>query len=71
MIDSNSNNEYKKYSNESMLHILYEIIDEYGTKKESEEFILNNINFSSFRELLINKYIASKNYEKVNGKMYV
>ena len=71
MIDSNSNNEYKKYSNESMLHILYEIIDEYGTKEESEEFILNNINFSSFRELLINKYIASKNYEKVNGKMYV
>lgn len=65
MIDSNSDNEYKKYSNESMLHILYEIIDDYGTKEESEEFIHNNINFSSFRELLINKYIAAKNYEKV------
>lgn len=64
-IDSNSNDEYKKYSNERMLHILYEMIEKYGTEEESDEFIRNNLKFSSFRELLINKFIASKKYEKV------
>lgn len=64
-IDSNSNDEYKKYSNERMLHILFEIIDEYGTEEESDEFIRNNMKYSSFRELLINKFIALKKYDKV------
>lgn len=65
LIDKNSNNEYMKYSNESMLHILFNMVNKYGTKEEAEQFMRDNLNFSSFRELFINKYIKEKNYEKV------
>ena len=65
LIDKNSNNEYMKYSNESMLHILFNMVNKYGTKKEAEQFIKDNLKFSSFRELFINKYLEEKNYEKV------
>lgn len=65
LIDKNSNNEYMKYSNESMLHILFNMVNKYGTKEDAEQFIKDNLNFSSFRELFINKYIKEKNYEKV------
>lgn len=65
LIDKNSNNEYMKYSNESMLHILFNMVNKYGTKEEAEQFIKDNLKFSSFRELFINKYLKEKNYEKV------
>lgn len=65
LIDKNSNNEHMKYSNESMLHILFNMVNKYGTKEEAEQFIKDNLKFSSFRELFINKYIKEKNYEKV------
>ncbi len=64
-VNKNLKNENMKYSNESMLHLLYEIIDEYGTKEQAEQFIKDNLNFASFRELLINKYIKEENYHKV------
>lgn len=65
LIDKNSNNEHMKYSNESMLHILFNMVNKYGTKEEAEQFIKDNLKFSSFRELFINKYLEEKNYEKV------
>lgn len=65
LIDKNSNNEYMKYSNERILHILFNIVNKYGTDIEAEEFIKDNLKFSSFRELFINKYLKEKNYEKV------
>lgn len=65
LIDKNSNNENMKYSNESMLHILFNMVNKYGTKEEAEQFIKDNLKFSSFRELFINKYLEEKNYEKV------
>lgn len=65
LIDKNSNNENMKYSNESMLHILFNMINNYGIKEEAEQFIKDNLKFSSFREILINKYLKEKNYEKV------
>ena len=65
LIDKNYNNEYMKYSNECMLHILFNMINKYGTKEEAEEFIKDNLKFSSFRELFINKYLKEENYEKV------
>ena len=33
--------------------------------EEAEHFIKDNLRFSSFRELFINKYIKEKNYERV------
>ncbi|OOM78355.1 hypothetical protein CLPUN_19640 [Clostridium puniceum] len=65
LIDKNYKNEYMKYSNECMLHILFNMINKYGTKEEAEEFIKDNLKFSSFRELFINKYLKEENYEKV------
>jgi hypothetical protein len=65
LIDKNSNNEYMKYGNESMLHILFNMVNKYGTEEEAEQFIKDNLKFSSFRELFINKYLNEKNYEKV------
>ncbi|MEW8995294.1 SWIM zinc finger domain-containing protein [Clostridium sp.] len=65
LIEKNSSDNYMKYSNESMLQILFDIIDKYGTKEEAEQFIKDNLKFTSFRELFINKYIKDKNYYKV------
>jgi len=64
-VSKNSDDEYKKYSNERMLQILFEIIDVYGTEKDAVEFIRENLKYSSFRELLIGKFIKEKNYHKV------
>lgn len=33
LIDKNSNNEYMKYNNERMLHILFNMVNKYGTFK--------------------------------------
>ncbi|EPY2278994.1 SWIM zinc finger family protein [Clostridium sporogenes] len=65
MIDKNTNNNHRKYTNENMLLILFDIINLYGTKEEADQFIKNNLSFTSFRELFINKYIKEKNYTKV------
>ena len=65
LIEKNSNNQYMEYSNESMLHILFNMVNKYGSKEEAEQFIKDNLNFPSFRELFINKYLKEKNYERV------
>ncbi|MFW2490396.1 SWIM zinc finger family protein [Clostridium chromiireducens] len=65
LIDKNSNNENMKYSNENMLHILFNMVNKYGTKEEAEQFIKDNLKFSSFRELFKKKYLEEKNYKKV------
>lgn len=65
LIKINSNDYYEKYTNEQLLEILLAIIKEYGAECEVNEFIENNLNFTSFRELLIEKYISKNNYEKV------
>ena len=65
LIERNSTNEYKKYSNEHMLQLLFEMIEEYGNEEEVEQFIQDHLTFTSFRDRLINKYMKEKNYEKV------
>ncbi|HIG0362329.1 TPA: SWIM zinc finger family protein [Clostridium sporogenes] len=65
MIDKKGNNDYTKYTNENMLLILFDIINLYGTEEEVDQFIKSNLSFTSFRELLINKYIKERNYPKV------
>ncbi|MFB9989498.1 SWIM zinc finger family protein [Bacillus benzoevorans] len=54
-----------KYSHEGMLHLLYEMIDMYGTKEEAEQFLNDHLMLSSFRERLINRYISDKKYDTV------
>ncbi|WP_425447277.1 SWIM zinc finger family protein [Dethiothermospora halolimnae] len=64
-VDKNNDDQYKKYSSERMLMILYNIIQQYGEQNEAERFIKDNLKFSSFRELLIEKYMEKENYNKV------
>ncbi|AWZ48605.1 hypothetical protein C3495_07135 [Clostridiaceae bacterium 14S0207] len=61
----NSNNAYERYNNEQTLTIMFQVINLYGTKEESLEFIKQNLKYSSFRELLIDKFIQEKNFYKV------
>lgn len=65
LVNKNSSDEYMKYINESMLRILFDMIEEYGTKEEAEQFIKDNLKFTSFRELFIDKYIKERNYHRV------
>lgn len=65
LVNTSANDKYMKYSNESMLTILFRMIEEYGTKEEAEEFMKANLKFTYFRELFINKYIKEKNYCRV------
>lgn len=65
IISKNSSNEYKEYYNEQMLQILFQIIDTYGCEEDAVAFIKENTKYTSFRELLISKYIKEKNYSRV------
>lgn len=65
LLDKYCKDEYKKYSAESLLKLLFHIINEYGTKEETDEFIVENLKFTYFRELLIDKYLNEKNYNRV------
>lgn len=65
MVGESSGDAYKKYSDEAMLQILFEITDIYGTEEEAVEFIKQNLNYASFRELLIDKRTKEKNFQGV------
>ncbi len=65
MIDKISGDRYKQYTVEALLRIALEIKSQYGTKAEVDEFIRQNLNYSSFREALINKYIKEKDFLSV------
>lgn len=65
MIDEDSGDRYSHYGKESMLQILFQLIEKYGTQEETEQFIYDHLQFTSFRETLLNKHLQDKNYEKV------
>lgn len=65
LLDKYYKDEYKRYSAESLLKLLFHIINEYGTKEEADKFIVENLKFTYFRELLIDKYFKEKNYNGV------
>lgn len=54
-----------KYTNEELNLILKDIIEKYGTEEEAEQFILDHLEFTSFRESWINKFIQQNNFKKV------
>lgn len=65
LIDSNTDDYYGRYTNERLLELIYYIIVDYSSKEEIEDFIKDNLDYSSFRQLLINRYFAKKDYKKV------
>lgn len=60
-----SDDEDDRYYNESFLRILYDLITEYGTELESEQFIKDHLRYTSFRELWIENQMKEKNYQMV------
>ena len=65
LIEVNSTRENKEYSIEQMNHLLLNMIERHGTEEDVEKFLEKNINFTSFREAVINKYVKDRNYGKV------
>ncbi|AIS52840.1 SWIM zinc finger domain-containing protein [Thermoanaerobacter kivui] len=65
LLDKDPDNSYKKYIDEKMLEILYVLKEKYGTKEEAEQFIKEHLEFTSFKELFIQKYFKEKDYKKV------
>lgn len=53
------------HNKENLLGIKLQIIGTYGTEKEENEFIEDNIKYSGFRELLISKCIENNEYDRV------
>lgn len=53
------------YENESLLHLIYVLIEQYGTEEEAEQFIHKHLEYPSFREKLLNQYLQEKNYQKI------
>lgn len=56
--------EYNKYSTESMLGILLDMLEQYGTAEEAERFVKEQLRYSSFRERYIQKCLQEKNFHQ-------
>ena len=59
------NGNFTDYEHEKMLIIMFNIVDKFGSKEEAEKFVLDNIEYTYFKELYINKFIDEKNFDKV------
>jgi len=55
----------RKYTSEALLGIWLGLLREYGTAEETEQFIVDHLHYSSFRESLIHNYMQEKNYDRV------
>lgn len=65
LIEEGATDYTRRYHNERMSHLLFKIIEEYGTEEEAERFIQDHLDYSSFREQLIQRYITAEKYEQV------
>lgn len=65
MLDERSSDRYSHYEIESMLQLLLELTKKYGTQEEAEEFIYEHLQYTAFREQLLNKLLLEKNDHKV------
>lgn len=65
MIDEKDAEHHQRYVNEELLQILFEMIQRYGTQEEAEKFIYAHLHYTSFREWLIHRSMAGKNYDQV------
>ncbi|WP_318503087.1 hypothetical protein [Bacillus sp. T3] len=65
MLVDRSSDRYTDYWNESLLKLLFQLIEQYGSQEDAEQFIYEHLQFSSFREKLITNYLQAENYHKV------
>ncbi|MBD2870522.1 hypothetical protein [Paenibacillus arenilitoris] len=64
MIRTNVDMSYQQYANEALLRVLFDLIRKSGTEEETEQFIVDNLRYSYFREALINRYRQEKDYDQ-------
>ncbi|MBS4041409.1 MAG: hypothetical protein KGZ81_12520, partial [Flavobacteriales bacterium] len=64
-IDKNSGDKYGEYYVEGLKQILFELVNDFGTQEDTEEFIKENLKYSSFREMLIGKLIIEGKFQEV------
>ncbi|WP_409342883.1 hypothetical protein [Paenibacillus sp. MBLB4367] len=64
-IASTGYNEQQKYANESLLKILFQLIQSYESNEEAERFVQKHLHFTFFRERAIEKSMGSKDYRHV------
>lgn len=65
LIHQKTDDKYKQHSNEEMLRILFEMIQQYGTSEEIEQFTIENLRFTFFREWYIHKLKEERNFRKI------
>lgn len=63
--NNNTTDDYRTYYAETLLHILHRMLVVFGTEAEALQFEEENIAYSSFRELLIERALKENNFEKV------
>lgn len=64
-VASNANNEYEKYTNEALLKILFQLIQEYGSTQEADQFVQDHLHLTFFRGLAIQIGTANLDYRRV------
>lgn len=65
MLDNYLDDWSGEYNKQSILQIKLRMISIYGTEEAEKEFIESNVHYSEFRELLINRCIKNKEYDRV------
>ncbi|MCM3764956.1 SWIM zinc finger domain-containing protein [Neobacillus niacini] len=65
LMDLEASDSYQRYNNESLLQILFSLIEKYGEPEEAEQFIKDHLQFKSFRERLIEIYRQEGDFQKV------
>ncbi|MCM3709061.1 SWIM zinc finger family protein [Sporosarcina luteola] len=65
VLKNSSANDYGRYANERILNLMYDIIETYGTTERVTQFLLENINYPSFRKRLMQYEMKEGNYENV------
>jgi uncharacterized Zn finger protein len=65
LLEGNTGDYYKEYYNERLLQLLFMMIKRHESEAEVDQFISENLHFSSFRNMLMDKCMAQGNYQKV------
>lgn len=65
MYEEQPSDSNKDYLNENILQLMFSLIEQYDTPEAADQFVQQNLQFPSFREQLLSKYIQEENYQKV------
>ncbi|NMO94952.1 hypothetical protein [Paenibacillus lemnae] len=64
LIASNLKDEYKRYFNDVLQELLFQLIRDYGTPEEGERYVEEHLDIKFFRELAIEQHMRSGDYRR-------